>query len=160
RVLTIDTDRAHSTVRRIRQFGAGTIFGGEERCIVVACGASDRVDIRAICLDDDAAGALAAAGTPSDLGQQLKGALSGAEVRQRQRHGGPHPPTQRHPRKVVPLAPHRGAAQSLPLPPRAPSYPRLDLRTAGNVTIEPRYPSRWETCGDAVGDPLGANALA
>ncbi len=115
--------------------------------------------VRAVGLDDDQAGLVGAARPPRDLGEQLEGALHGAEVGPGQPHIGVHHPHQRHAREVQALRHHLRAHEHLHL---APGKGGQDLRVGAlapnRVSVHPRQADLGEPPLKLLGDALGAQA--
>ena len=71
--------------RRVGHHAAKVQFALEEGEVILFDGVLNRVVVRIKGLDEHAAGKFSAAGAASDLREQLKGALSGAEIGQAER---------------------------------------------------------------------------
>ena len=117
-----------------------------------------RLGLGVVALHQHPAGVLPAAGAAGDLGEQVKGALGGAEVGQRQRGVGQHHAHQRHAGKVVALGHHLGAHQHVDLSPgeRREQVGQL-FRGAGGVAVEPGHPRLRKRLGHFGFDALGAH---
>ena len=101
--------------RRVAELGAAGELGRGEALEVAALGELHGLGGGLEGLHDHRALEPSAARAARDLGEELEGALGGAEIRQLEREVGVEDPDQRHAREVQALGDHLGAEQDIQL---------------------------------------------
>ena len=148
------------TVRRVAELGALLELGGGEAVEVEPLGELDGVGSRLEALHDDHALEVPAAGATGDLGEQLEGALGGAEIRQLQRKVGVDDADEGHAREVEALGDHLRAEEHVVF---TGAEVRQDLSEqvllAHGVRVDAGHAGTREELGDGLLDLLGTVTL-
>ena len=154
-----DHELCDSAERRVGQARAFLHFAGVEGVVVVAPCALDGVVLRGVGLDQDASRGLGSPGSACDLGEELKGALGGAEIGVVQPDIREHDTHELHARKVVPLGHHLGSDQDIDLVVVEAPQSLLGMASAlRGVAVEASGSRSRKSDADLLLEPLGPHS--